>query len=108
MELARVQSPEELELDLKRAELAALEQELVERELALSTLQQQLAAFEAVCPRLRLPSAVAPAAQVVVTCWLRIRSILALPPFTDPAGRLGAPGGFRSRLAAWACEQATR
>lgn len=43
---ARVQSPEERELERKRAELAALEADLVERELELSTLQAQLAAFE--------------------------------------------------------------
>ena len=46
MQLVRTQSPEERELELKRAELAALEQELVERELDLSTLQQALAKFE--------------------------------------------------------------
>ena len=43
----RAQSPEERELDLKRTELAGLESELVERELELSTLQQELAVFEA-------------------------------------------------------------
>ena len=42
----RVQSPEERELERKRAELAALEADLVERELELSTLQAELAAFE--------------------------------------------------------------
>ena len=44
---ARIQSPEELELGRKRAELAALESELVERELELSTLEGELGAFEA-------------------------------------------------------------
>ena len=44
---ARVPSPEERELERKRAELAALEADLVERELELSTLQAELAAFEA-------------------------------------------------------------
>ena len=39
--------PDERELNLKRAELAALATDLVERELALSTLQQALAAFQA-------------------------------------------------------------
>ena len=43
----RVQSPEERELDLKRHELAALEVDLVEQELRLSTLQAELAAFSA-------------------------------------------------------------
>ena len=43
----RAQSPEERELDLKRTERAGLESELVERELELSTLQQELAVFEA-------------------------------------------------------------
>ena len=44
---ARVRSPEELELDRKRATLAALEIELIERELELSTLEGELAVFEA-------------------------------------------------------------
>ena len=44
---ARVQSPEERELELKRQELAALEADLVEQELHLSTLQARLAAFKA-------------------------------------------------------------
>ena len=44
---ARIQSPEELELDRKRAALAALESELVERELELSTLEGELGVFEA-------------------------------------------------------------
>ena len=39
--------PDERELDLKRAELAALATDLVERELGLSTLRQELAAFRA-------------------------------------------------------------
>ncbi|MCY3820076.1 MAG: J domain-containing protein [Gammaproteobacteria bacterium] len=43
---ARVQSPEERELELKRHELAALKADLVEQELLLSTLQAELAAFE--------------------------------------------------------------
>ena len=43
----RAQSPEERELDLKRTELAGLESELVERELELSTHQQELAVFQA-------------------------------------------------------------
>lgn len=43
----RARSPEERELDLKRTQLAGLETELVERELELSTLQQELAVFEA-------------------------------------------------------------
>ena len=40
---ARVQSPEERELELRRQELATLEAELVEQELHLSTLQAELA-----------------------------------------------------------------
>ena len=44
---ARVQSPEALELERKRAELATLERELVERELELSTLEGRLGAFRA-------------------------------------------------------------
>ena len=43
----RVQSPEERELELKRHQLAALEAELVDQELQLSTLQAELAAFKA-------------------------------------------------------------
>lgn len=43
---ARLQNPEEHELELKRNELAALEADLVEWELRLSTLQADLAAFE--------------------------------------------------------------
>ena len=42
---ARVRSPEERELERKRSELAALEAELIEEELRLSTLQAELAAF---------------------------------------------------------------
>ena len=42
---ARVQSPEELELERKKKELAALQADLVEEELRLSTLQAELAAF---------------------------------------------------------------
>lgn len=42
-----MQTPEEQELELERAELPALEQQLVERELDLSTLEQTLAAFQA-------------------------------------------------------------
>ena len=44
---ARVQSPEERELELKRQELAALKADLVEQELRLSTLQAELAALRA-------------------------------------------------------------
>ena len=40
-----MRSPEERELDLKREELAALEADLVELELQLSTLDADLAAF---------------------------------------------------------------
>lgn len=43
---ARLQNPEEHELELKRNELAALEADLVEWELRLSTLQADLAAFQ--------------------------------------------------------------
>ena len=43
---ARIKSPEEHELDLKQNELAALEGDLVEWELKLSTLRAALAAFE--------------------------------------------------------------
>lgn len=46
-DVERSQSPEERERDLKRTELVGLESELVERELELSTLQQELAVFEA-------------------------------------------------------------
>ena len=41
------QVPDDRELDLKRAELAALATDLVEQELGLSTLQQELVAFQA-------------------------------------------------------------
>jgi hypothetical protein len=44
---ARRQTPEERELERKRAELATLESELAERELELVTLQAELQAFEA-------------------------------------------------------------
>lgn len=44
---ARVESPEERELELKWHKLAALQADLVEQELHLSTLQAELAAFEA-------------------------------------------------------------
>ena len=43
----RVQRPEERELELKRQELAAVEADLVEQELHLSTLQAEFAAFKA-------------------------------------------------------------
>ena len=43
----RVHSPEEQELEQKRAKLAGLEADLVERELRLATLRAELAAFEA-------------------------------------------------------------
>ena len=46
MALEKIRSPEERELDRKRTELAALERDLVERELDLATLQQKLTAFE--------------------------------------------------------------
>ena len=42
----RVQSPEERELERKRSELTALEAELIEQELRLSTLEAELAAFQ--------------------------------------------------------------
>jgi len=42
----RRQTPEERELDRKRAELARLESELAQRELDLATLQAELRAFE--------------------------------------------------------------
>ena len=41
------QTPEERELSAKQSELKALETDLIERELALSTLEQELASFEA-------------------------------------------------------------
>jgi DnaJ-domain-containing protein 1 len=45
--LTRKQTPEEKELDRKRSELAALEIDLVQRELDLATLQAELHVFEA-------------------------------------------------------------
>ncbi|MCE2541091.1 MAG: hypothetical protein J4G16_12120 [Acidobacteria bacterium] len=42
----RVWSPEERELERKRSELTALEAELIEQELRLSTLEAELAAFQ--------------------------------------------------------------
>jgi hypothetical protein len=45
-ELVRQETPEERELGRKRAELAALEGELAERELILATLKGELVAFE--------------------------------------------------------------
>lgn len=47
LEPLETRTPEERELDRKRAELAELESELIERELDLSTLEQDLAAFRA-------------------------------------------------------------
>ena len=47
LEPVETRTPEERELDRKRAELAELESELIERELDLSTLEQDLAAFRA-------------------------------------------------------------
>jgi peptidoglycan hydrolase CwlO-like protein len=44
--IARRQTPEERELEKKKAELAALETELAQRELELATLQGELHAFE--------------------------------------------------------------
>jgi hypothetical protein len=44
--LTRKQTPEERELEGKRARLAALEAELVQRELELATLRAELATFE--------------------------------------------------------------
>ena len=46
MDLLRQQSPEERELEKKRAELKQIEAELAERELLLATLSGELAAFE--------------------------------------------------------------
>ena len=47
MDVSEEQTRDERELDMRRAELSALETELLERELALSTLQHELAAFQA-------------------------------------------------------------
>jgi hypothetical protein len=44
--IARRQTPEELELEKKKAELSVLEAELSQRELELATLQAELRAFE--------------------------------------------------------------
>jgi Skp family chaperone for outer membrane proteins len=44
--IARRQTPEEVELEKKKAELSALETELSQRELELATLQAELHAFE--------------------------------------------------------------
>jgi hypothetical protein len=44
----RVRPPEEAELDRKQEELRALNEEVAEQELAIATLRQELAAFEAV------------------------------------------------------------
>ncbi|HYL98924.1 MAG TPA: molecular chaperone DnaJ [Blastocatellia bacterium] len=44
--LSRLSSPEEIELEKKRLELAELEAELAEQELALATLRAELNAFE--------------------------------------------------------------
>jgi hypothetical protein len=46
MEIVRTQTPEERELERKHAELAALEAELIPRELDLATLRAELADFE--------------------------------------------------------------
>jgi hypothetical protein len=45
-QIVRVKTPEEEELDKKRAQLAALESQLAEGELELATLRAELAAFE--------------------------------------------------------------
>src|SRR4051812_18519743 len=45
-DLVRQQSPEERELEKKRAELAAMEEKLAEKELILATLKGELTAFE--------------------------------------------------------------
>ena len=46
-EIIRNQTPEERELERKKAELASLEADLVQRELGLATLRAELRAFEA-------------------------------------------------------------
>jgi hypothetical protein len=45
-QIVRVKTPEEEELEKKRAQLAGLESQLAERELELATLRAELAAFE--------------------------------------------------------------
>ena len=47
MEPVESTTPEERELDRKRAELAELENELIEREINLSTFEQEVATFKA-------------------------------------------------------------
>jgi hypothetical protein len=47
IDLVRRQTPEERELENKRARLAALEVELAQRELDLATLKAELQTFEA-------------------------------------------------------------
>jgi len=46
-DLTRKQTPEERELESKRVRLAALEAELVQRELDLTTLKAELTTIEA-------------------------------------------------------------
>lgn len=46
MEIARIQTPEERELEKKQGELLALEEELIHRELDLATLRAELSDFE--------------------------------------------------------------
>ncbi len=46
METVRTQTPEERELEKKKAELAALEADLIQRELDLATLRAELSKFE--------------------------------------------------------------
>jgi hypothetical protein len=45
-DIVRNQTPEELELQRKQAELASLEADLIQRELDLATLRAELAEFE--------------------------------------------------------------